>query len=724
MKASLFRTGLGLAAALFAASSRADMSTISSAAARPDDKSRQALVAIFGNVVNNPLQGMGPQDTVIASIFQVTNGALLVVGGFIVVYMFVRKLMQTAHDGTAFDQRQHALWGPIRILWGVVSLVPTPSGWCLAQLLLLWGASIMGVGIANLGVDSAVSAFSSGTSMVLQPVMPSTVGLAHNLFEANLCMHGINAGLTQAQASGALVSADAFVQMTATPTGFALKNSSFVCGGSDLNDSIETQPASTNWFSSTISTQTLRDAHLQALQTMEASLDASALAFVTAVVARQSDLNATLPDAETAIQNAAQQYESTVNVAAGTKQGDIAALSAQLSTSLSASGWWTLGAWYQTFAQANTKLSDAVSAMASVYGMSSEGDPSMLQVYSTSMAAYKAQEAGSTYTPPIGTSSTGTYSHGAAGSDASNVMGSIFSAPGQRLVNAMIDMNASAANQGQLNPLIKMKNLGDYTLGTAEAGLATYVAVKAIARVKDGLNPLGVAARVANAVSGIGDVLQGTLDAMTPFIIMLIVTLFLLGGTLSVYLPMVPLVVWFGAACNWLVIVGEAVIAAALWSLTFLIGEGDGIGGRSAQGWMLLVDVMLRPVFMVSGFFLGGAFLIAGGTLLNQLFGIGVANSQFDSTTGLVSVIFFLLLYCSMAINLVHHCFNLIFTVPDKAIGLLGNVANSMFGRDGTDHARQQFGVFNNRIDSMTNRLGMGGQGRPGASRPGNGMQA
>ncbi len=724
IRCTLARLGAAVTVAMLSLPALADttVGTITAAAQRPDDKARQALVAIFGNVVNDPLSGTGTPDTIIASVFQVINACVLVIGGMLASWMMLRKLTQTAHDGSVFDQRKHALWGPIRLLWGIVSLVPTANGWSMAQLLMLWGASLMGVGIANLAIDASVTAFNNGSSMVLQPVMPDTVNLAHNLFEANLCMHGINAGLSQADSAGALVTSDGYVQQAPTGAGFVLKNTSFVCGGADVDDSPEAVPSSTNWFSGHISVQELKDAHLQALQAMQSSLNTSALNFVNAVVQRQGGAAVPLPDAETAIQSAAQQYENTISATAATKQGDIAALASQLGTSISDSGWWTLGAWYQTFAQANTKLSDAVGAKASVYGMSSEGDPALLTVYESSTAAYKAQEATSTYTPPVGTSSTGDYTKGASGTDSSKIIGSFFTAPGQRLVNYLIDINADGSNAGQLNPLIKMKNIGDYTLGVGETALGTYVVAKAISRVKDGWSVAGVAAKIANAVSSIGDALQGVLDALSPFIIMLIVAFFVMGAALSVYLPFVPFIVWFGAAINWLVVVAEAVIAAPLWALTFLGGEGEGFGERSVHGWLFLVDVMVRPVFMVAGFFAGGALLIAGGTLLNQLFGVGLANAQFDSTTGVVSIVCLLVLYCSACTNLVHRCFNLIFLVPDRVMSWLGAHASSSLSHEDSDRVRNTLGAFSNKMEDFAQRMNRGGNF--GSPRSGNGVQA
>lgn len=85
---------------------RHDAGEISQAAQRSGDKSRQALVAMYGNVVNNPLAtgSAGGGDTILASLFQVTNGALLVIGAIFTCYMMFLKVSQTAHDGAVFDR--------------------------------------------------------------------------------------------------------------------------------------------------------------------------------------------------------------------------------------------------------------------------------------------------------------------------------------------------------------------------------------------------------------------------------------------------------------------------------------------------------------------------------------------------------------------------------------------------------------------------------------------
>lgn len=677
---------------------------ITQAAQRSGDKSRQALVTIYGNVVNNPLAtgGAGGSDTILAGIFQVANGALLVIGALFACYVMFRKVSQTAHDGAVFDREKHTMWGPIRIVWGLASLVPTANGWSLAQLLMLWGAAVMGVGVANLGVDAAVAGFNDGKGMVLQPVMPSTNELAHKLFEMELCRHGINAGLTMGSSEGALLPENSYVQTQATDTGFVLANKSFVCGGANVDPNLESQPSSTSWFSSTIDVADVRRAHLQALASMEKSLSESALQFVNAVTTRGTTGNSTLPDTEIAIQAAAQQYENTVNSMAATKQGNIGELAGQLSSSIKEGGWWTLGQWYQTFAAANTKLSDAVAGKATTFGASISGDPGMMTVYTTALNAYQAQQgrATTTHATPLGTQRQ---------DDGGNILAKLFSSPGQALTEAITNINDGGESRGQINPLIKMKNLGDHLTGVAEISLAGYLTAKGLEKTSESFSIAGLASRVADA-SGAISFIKGALDGAGPIIMMIIIAALLLGLGLSTYLPMVPFVIWFGAAVNWLVVVGEGVIAAPLWAITHLGGEGDGLGHKTAHGYIFLLEMMVRPILMVIGFFLGGAGIVAGGTLLNEGFGVALANAQFDSLTGIGSILAYCTIYFSMCLNLVHSCFNLIFLVPDKVINWVGGVAPAMIGGD---HSERTKTALNTMLAKFDIRPSGGGGKRP-----------
>src|SRR5260363_110800 len=74
---------------------------------------------------------------------------------------------------------------------------------------------------------------------------------------------------------------------------------------------------------------------------------------------------------------------------------------------------------------------------------------------------------------------------------------------------------------------------------------------------------------------------------------------------------MLPFIIWFGGVVSWFAVVGEAMIAAPLWAMTHLDGDGEGMGPRTTHGYIFLLNLIFRPVFMVIGFVLAG---ISGST--------------------------------------------------------------------------------------------------------------
>lgn len=673
----------------------ADIGEITQAATRADDQSRKALITIFGDVVNNPLSGADGAGTILSSLFGVTNGAILVIGGIAVIYFLFKKITQVAHDGSIYSQNQHTVWGPLRLLFGIAALAPTANGWSLSQLLMLWAASVMGVGSANLATDTAISALANGQGMVVQPAMASTTDLAKQLYQIDLCMHGINAGIVEAQNAGALTPENAFIQQSSTARGFVLKNQSFTCGGTNLAMSAAIPPNipsnSTGWLPIGISTVGIYQAHQQALLQMQTTISADALQFVNGVIQKQNGAGGTLPDSASQIKGAALQYENTIQGVINSEQSQIQALASQVSDNIKTNGWWTLGAWYQTFAQANTRLSDAVQGKASTFGASG-ADPSNTSIYAVAKNAFDTQQ---TMSAANSTNALGTDpANPQQNSTSSQIIGNLF--PGQIFVNSIIQ-----STTGQMNPLIQMKNLGDTVLSTAEITLGAYTVLGIANEMKNGDSAVGLAAATVNFFTSAGDAASGAFGALKPFIIAVIFSLFVLGATLSIYVPMVPFIVWFGAIINWLVVVAEAIIAAPLWALTHLAGDGEGMGHRSAHGWIFLLNVMVRPILMVIGFFLGGAAIVAAGTVLNSLFGIALANVQYDSITGIVSIVTFLVLYCSLCLNLVHSCFNLIMIVPDQVINWVGGHAAPNVGRDDSTQAKHAIDGFNRKVENI-----------------------
>ena len=685
------------------------LSVIREAAQRDGDKSREALVSIFGEVVKDPLAIVGGSgDTVLASIFMVTNGAILVIGAIFACYIFFQRLSNTAHDGAVFDRDKVTLWEPIRIVWGIATLVPTANGWSLAQLLMLWAASIIGIGVANLGVDAAMKAFDDGKSMVVQPVSPGTKTLARELFIANLCMHGINKGLELTKEAGGLTFEKSRVQYVKEGEwSFVLKNKSgFICGGADLS-MWETYTAATGKFNLSKSNLAnfqaginLGDTHKQATANMQNYLSESAKSFVDSVINRKQNHAITLISAKQAIDKAAFDYETTVNKAAQAFTGNIENLAKEISNSISDNGWWMLGTWYQTFAQANSKLLDTVSSIAKSKGMSGTGDSGITDYLNDIMQAYNSQMQIELSKHAQGNASNANQENNSSTENTDVERGEtsldkVFAG----IVSPLTEFTAGLFSQDdqkkQTNPLITAKNWGDLLMVSSETILGIYAAAKAVAAGAEGASQ-GFWGQVAGIITGgatnaFAKGAHALIEAVGPVIILATIALFFFGAMLSIYLPLLPFIIWFGGIVNWMVVVGEAVIAAPLWALIHLGGEGDGFGHKTGHGYIFLLNCMVRPILMVIGFFLAGAALIVGGRFLNEVYGLAIANVQFDSVTGLFSIIGFIAVYAGIFVGMVHTCFNLIFIVPDQVINWVGGHAAPRLGQDYGDRAHSMY---------------------------------
>ncbi|EEV6723221.1 DotA/TraY family protein, partial [Shigella sonnei] len=161
----------GLALAAVPAQAFVTYQDIVSAATNPDDLSRQALVTIFGDVVTNPLTASS--NTIIGNLFMVFNAIIATMGIVWFLFIGIRHAVRTGHQGSVFNNGRDVV-GILSVVSGFLMIVPTASGWSLAQLVMLWGASIMGIGSANIMVQTAAENIAEGYSMTVQPVHVST----------------------------------------------------------------------------------------------------------------------------------------------------------------------------------------------------------------------------------------------------------------------------------------------------------------------------------------------------------------------------------------------------------------------------------------------------------------------------------------------------------------------------------------------------------------------
>ncbi|EFU7122038.1 DotA/TraY family protein, partial [Escherichia coli] len=636
MKILLRALCAGLAISSLPAMASVTYQDIVSAATNPDDLSRQALVTIFGDVVTNPLSTSAP--TLIGSMFGAFNSIIAVLAVVWFMFIGIRHVVRSGHQGQVFSTGRDIV-GTLSVVAGFLMIVPTGNGWSIAQLIMLWGASIMGVGSANVMVQLAADNIANGYSMTVQPVQASTRTAARGIFEMELCKYAVNAGLNDFNQT-VKSSTSLMTESAKTASGnytVTVSNGSGICGSASLsvegNGTTDQStigkffnPFSKNEYSGVISAQRA------AMDNMISDMDNAASEFVTTFLEKRNSGNGTLPDIETRIQRAADEYERAVQKSLPIDNGEQSRKEA-LKSYLTTYGWVTLGAWYQTFATANQRLAELADRAPAVTSMSSLGEVGDTDLFSAVMGAYKTQLQNSTYTPTIGTITTQDESNAANSTDPQSVVMKSIAPTILKWTNqAATEWSGTGTTSNQVNPLIKMKNIGDYTLGTTEILWTGYTTVRVLATMGDN----SIFGKAVNLFSGLPKGFVALLDAAAPPIYFLLFLLFCAGFSLSIYLPFIPFIFWMTGIGNWIVSVLIGCTAGPLWAATHL-GTSEDRGSRAAYGYIYLIDSMIRPPLMVFGFFFASVAIIAVGTILNSLFGAALVNVQVKSLTGIFS---------------------------------------------------------------------------------------
>ncbi|EFS3219099.1 DotA/TraY family protein, partial [Salmonella enterica] len=677
MKIILRALSAGLAVSAVPAMASVTYQDIVSAATNSDDLSRQALVTIFGDVVTNPLSTSSP--TLIGNMFGVFNGIISVLAVVWFAFIGIRHVVRSGHQGQVFDTGRDIV-GTLSVVSGFLMIVPTGNGWSLAQLIMLWGASIMGVGSANIMVQLAADNIANGYSMTVQPVQVSTRTAARGIFEMELCKYAINSGLNDFNQT-ARSSTSLMTESSKTAGGnytVTVSNGSGICGTASLSvegNGTTNQSSISKFFNPFSSTEynSVIAAQRTAMDNMIRDMDSTANEFVTTFLEKRNTGNGTLPDIETRIQRAADDYERAVQKALPADNNEQSRKEA-LKSYLTTYGWVALGAWYQTFATANQRLAELADRAPAVTSLSSLGEVGDTDLFVAVTGAYKTQLQNTSYTPSLGTVTSADEQLLSNTNTPQDALIKPTEKFGQWLTNSLAtEWSETGTSSNQVNPLIKMKNIGDRTMVAAEGIWVTYTT----ARVLVAGGEKSFLGKVLNNLTSVLSTANALLEALAPPVYFLLFLMFCAGFSLSIYLPFIPFIFWMTGIGNWIISVLIGCTAGPLWGATHL-GTSQDRGSRAAYGYIYLIDSMIRPPLMVFGFFFASVAIIAAGTILNVLFGPALTNVQINSFTGIFSLAGFLLIYARICTTIVAAIFALQAYLPDHVINFLG-------GRDGAN---------------------------------------
>lgn len=645
----------------------------------PSDVSiQQFLNPLFGGLLN---QGGGSNP--LEELLKTFNKAVLIVGGILVFYTIVAGTLSTAHDGEMLGKRWSSMWIPIRTTLGAVAITPVlgaSSGYCLIQALVMWLA-VQGVSLANgmwavflTNQNPVAEAFYSppGASRQIREVF-------NGMFLSNVC----TSGFAQSQSLiGSALAKTILKPITATvtpltwagkPMGYTYGPMVTLCGKVTLSDR---DSASAEGTGGPATASALVDAGKlnDALRSVHESHMAAAQATLKTMADQLVQNN--LDEATFAAQmnNMVQSYTADLKTKA---QQEYASQRADIQTKLidgmTKDGWALAGIYYMAIVRAQDEITRSITQTPSVASgelngsghfaddMAKQGITGALG--NAAVNAYIGGGERSQYLTAanemIRASNAGATNQAEAIGDAATQGSWVMRVVGWFMNDDMTFMgNSQFAQQGQ-NPIIMAKNLGDNM--TAGAWTALGIGGSALALT-------GVGAGIAGAWATV----------FTPVLFALFAMFVVPGAVLSVYVPMIPYILWTGVVIGWVLLVIEAVIASPLWALSHLAPDGDGIVGRGGQGYMLILSLTLRPALMIMGLASSIALMKPVGYFINSTFMGAFAIGVNPGTFGITAAIAGCVIYTMVMVSVIHRVFSLIHWIPDHILRWIGGGGNEL----------------------------------------------
>ena len=100
-----------------------------------------------------------------------------------------------------------------------------------------------------------------------------------------------------------------------------------------------------------------------------------------------------------------------------------------------------------------------------------------------------------------------------------------------------------------------------------------------------------------------------------------------IGVTLYYIIPMMPFLYFFFAVGRWVKSIFEAMVGIPLWALAHIKIDGEGIPAQAAaNGYYLLLEIMIRPILTVFGLLAAMTIFNASVVMLDSIFNVVVRN--------------------------------------------------------------------------------------------------
>ena len=585
------------------------------------------LQPVFGSLFGG--SGDGPLGEAIL----IFNTCCLTIGGLLAAYTMVFGTMQTAHEGEMLGKKWSSMWVPIRLVLGTAALVPI-KGYCFAQMLVAYFA-IQGIGIADSVWQAfATSAFASQSLASATAPTANVSRLAFGILRSEVCLEGfkrmategesvqlIFQGLPETSGSMATVRRYGVPGLSATQCGGVVGSNASggttasVAGFFGINTGAAEKAAA------------LRQAHADAAAVLESEMAGIASAIVSG---NPSGVQSRYASAVT-------QYQVTVEAAAKGQMGDQAYF-AQLARNAGEEGWILAGAWFMRLVALEDSMMKALGDAPT--SMPIEAAPTAM---TNDMNRYYAAMAGAVRDA----STTGIDNQLLADREREDSESGIIMSAINAVFNKINEGSTAGFNflsdaDAERHPMLVASAAGHSMINWA---MALAVASVAVAHIGGFTVAMVLGAFVLSLLAG--------------------------GATLAIFLPMLPFIIWVGACAGWLLTVIEAVLGASLWAVSHLDPRGEEFHGRAGAGYMLVLELTLKPVLMVFGFIFAILVSMPLGQLTNRVFYSTFQLSQ-GGFVGFVGMISALAIFGALHLTIIRYTFGFTAKVPDQLMKWIG----------------------------------------------------
>ncbi|WP_119344956.1 DotA/TraY family protein [Facilibium subflavum] len=170
-----------------------------------------------------------------------------------------------------------------------------------------------------------------------------------------------------------------------------------------------------------------------------------------------------------------------------------------------------------------------------------------------------------------------------------------------------------------------------------------------------------------------------------PLIFYVLTTIFGIGATFALIVPLTPFILFWAGKMAWLLLAIEAMVAAPIMALGIVYPEGHKVFGKAQSGIQMMIGLLFRPVLMILG-------LIAGITLTYIVINFSASgfHAIADQLTSFIPdssayakgsfVLLLTFLYATFIGIAFHKCFSMIYLVPDKVMQWIGHQAGDRAG--------------------------------------------